>query len=203
MQLKNTLTRYGAVAQLFHWVIVVLIITQFVLGLRADGLPQFSIARLQLLALHKSFGITVLGLAILRLIWRLFNPVPPMPPRTPRWQELAAQVSHFLLYALIFITPLLGWLMSSAYAVSVSWFKLFTLPNLIGPNKSAFEVLRESHHVVAYTLAVIALVHAAAGIKHHFVDRDDVLRRMLPLPESPTTAFVPTPNTTDTDSPTP
>ena len=185
MQLKNTLTRYGAVAQLFHWVIVVLIITQFVLGIRADGLPQFSNARLQLLATHKSIGITVLGLAVLRLAWRLVNPVPPMPPRTPRWQELAAHISHFLLYALIFITPLLGWLMSSAYAVSVSWFKLVTLPNFIEPNKAAFEQLRHWHHYMAYTLAAVALIHAAAGLKHHFFDRNDVLRRMLPVRERP------------------
>ena len=201
MQLKNTLTRYGAVAQLFHWVIVVLIVTQFVLGLRANGLPQFSIARFQVLALHKSFGITILGLAILRLAWRLFNPVPPLPPRTPRWQELAAHVSHFLLYALLFITPLLGWLTSSAYAVSVSWFKLFTLPNLIGPNKAAFAQLRELHEFMAFTLAALALIHIAAGIKHHFVDRDDVLRRMLPLPEARPAALPPTAHTTDTDPP--
>jgi cytochrome b561 len=183
MQLKNTLTRYGAVAQLFHWVIVALIITQFVLGIRQDGLPQFSSARLQILATHKSIGITILGLAVLRLAWRLFNPVPPMPPRTPRWQELAAHVSHFLLYALLFITPVLGWLMSSAYAVSVSWFGLVTLPNFIEPNKAAFEQLREWHEAMAYTLAVLASIHLAAGIKHHFFDRDDVLRRMLPVPE--------------------
>jgi cytochrome b561 len=199
MQFKNTLTRYGAIAQLFHWVIVVLIVTQFVLGWRQDGLPQFSNARLQILALHKSFGITVLSLAVLRLAWRLFNPIPPMPPSTPRWQERAAQASHFLLYALIFITPVLGWLMSSAYAVSVSWFKLVTLPNLIGPNKAAFEQLRDWHEIMAYTLGVIALLHMAAGLWHHFVDRDDVLRRMLPIARTNT----PDANTLDTNQPNP
>jgi cytochrome b561 len=170
-------------AQLFHWVIVVLIITQFVLGRRADGLPQFSTARFHLLATHKSIGITILALAVLRLGWRLLNPVPPIPPGTPRWQELAAHVSHFLLYALIFITPVLGWLMSSAYAVSVSWFGFVTLPNFIEPNKAAFEQLRDWHHFMAYTLGALALIHAAAGLKHHFFDRNDVLRRMLPLRE--------------------
>ena len=183
MQLKNTLTRYGALAQLFHWVIVVLIITQFVLGIRADGLPKLSNARFQLLATHKSIGITILALALLRLAWRLFNTIPPMPPRTPRWQELAAQASHFLLYALLFITPVLGWLMSSAYAVTVSWFGLVTLPNFIEPNTAAFNALRHWHHWMAYTMGVLALLHAAAGIKHHFFDRDDVLTRMLPVAE--------------------
>jgi cytochrome b561 len=180
MQLRNTLARYGAVAQLFHWVIVVLIITQFVLAERAEGLSP--VAKIGVLGTHKSVGITILILAVLRLTWRLFNPVPPLPPGTPRWQELAAHASHFLLYALLFIQPVVGWLMSSARAFSVSWWGLVQLPDLIQPNKVAFERLRDWHQAIAYTLAAIALIHIAAAIKHHFFDRDDVLRRMLPLP---------------------
>ena len=181
MQLKNTLTRYGALAQLFHWVIVVLIITQFVLALWADGLPP--IKKLGVLGTHKSIGITILMLAVLRLAWRLFNPVPLQPRGMPRWQELSAHVSHFLLYALLFITPVLGWLMSSARAFSVSWWGLVTLPDFIEPNKAAFERLHDWHEAMANTLAVLALIHIAAALKHHFFDRDDVLRRMLPLPD--------------------
>lgn len=182
MQLKNTLTRYGAVAQLFHWVIVVLIITQFVLAKRAEGLSP--VAKIGVLATHKSVGITILGLAVLRLAWRFFNPVPPQPAGEPRWQERAAHVSHFLLYALLFITPVLGWLMSSARNFSVSWWDLVTLPDFIEPNRQAYERLHDFHELMAQTLAVIALIHIAAALKHHFVDRDDVLRRMLPLNDS-------------------
>src|ERR1043165_2241807 len=181
MQLKNTLSRYGALAQLFHWVIVGLVITQFVLALRAEGLSPLK--KIGVLATHKSIGITILVLAVLRLAWRLLNPVPPQPPGIPRWQELAAHVSHFLLYALLFITPVLGWLMSSARAFSVSWFGLFTLPDFIEPNKAAFERLKDWHEAMAFTLAAIALIHLAAALKHHFFDRDDVLRRMLPVPD--------------------
>lgn len=180
MQLKNTLTRYGAVAQLFHWVIVVLIVTQFVLANRAEGLSP--VAKIGVLATHKSVGITILALALLRLVWRLFNPVPPAPAGTPRWQERAAHVSHFLLYALLFITPILGWLMSSARSFSVSYFGLFTLPDFIEPNRAAYEWLHDCHELMAQTLAVLAIIHIAAALKHHFFDRDDVLRRMLPLP---------------------
>ena len=180
MQLKNTLTRYGAVAQLFHWVIVALIITQFVLAKRAEGLAP--VAKIGILATHKSVGITILGLAVLRLTWRLFNPVPPLPAGTPRWQDRVAHVSHFLLYALLFITPVLGWLMSSARAFSVSWWGLVTLPDFIEPNRATFERLHDWHEGMAKTLAVIALVHIAAALKHHFFNSDDVLRRMLPLP---------------------
>ena len=181
MQLKNTLTRYGALAQLFHWVIVVLIITQFVLALRAEGLSP--IKKIGVLGTHKSIGITILVLALLRLAWRLFNPVPPQPRGMPRWQELSAHISHFLLYALLFITPVLGWLMSSARAFSVSWFGLVQLPDFIEPDKAVFERLKDWHEAMAFTLAAIAVIHVAAALKHHFFDRDDVLRRMLPVPE--------------------
>ena len=180
MQLKNTGARYGAVAQLFHWAIVALVITQFVLAKRADGLSP--VAKIGVLATHKSVGITILGLALLRLAWRLFNPVPPQPPGVPGWQQRAAHVSHFLLYALLFITPVLGWLMSSARAFSVSWFGLVTLPDFIAPDKAAFETLHAAHEFMAISLGVLAIVHAAAALKHHFFDRDDVLRRMLPAP---------------------
>lgn len=180
MHLKNTLTRYGAVAQLFHWAIVALVITQFVLANRAEGLSP--VAKIGILATHKSVGITILGLAVLRLTWRAFNPVPPLPAGAPRWQDRAAHVSHFLLYALLFTTPVLGWLMSSARAFSVSWFGLVTLPDLIGPDKATFKALLEAHEISAKSLGVIAIVHAVAALKHHFLDRNDVLRRMLPVP---------------------
>src|SRR5262245_10207168 len=161
MHLKNTLTRYGAVAQLFHWAIVALVITQFVLAIRAEGLPP--VAKIGVLATHKSIGITILGLALLRLAWRLINPVPPLPVGAPRWQDRAAHVSHFLLYALLFITPVLGWLMSSARNFSVSWFGLVTLPDFIEPNKAAFEWLLAAHETMAISLGVLASVHAAAA----------------------------------------
>ena len=111
MQLKNDESRYGVVAQLFHWTIVVLIIVQFILANRADDLPRGA-AKIAVLARHKSFGITILGLALLRLVWRWLNPVPAEPMDTPRWQRIAARASHIGLYVLLLITPLAGWLMS-------------------------------------------------------------------------------------------
>ena len=184
MHLKNTLTRYGAVAQLFHWAIVALVITQFVLAQWVEGLSP--IRKIGPLATHKSIGITILGLALLRLAWRFVNPVPPLPAGAPRWQDRAAHVSHFLLYALLFVTPLLGWFMSSARAFSVSWFGLVTLPDFIAPNRATYEMLHEAHEIMAYSLATIAIVHAAAALKHHFLDRNDVLRRMLPASDRST-----------------
>lgn len=182
MQLKNDSQRYGAVAQLFHWGIVALIITQFFLAYKAAGLSP--IKKVPVLELHKSIGMTIFGLAILRLIWRWFNPVPSIPTG-PRWQQLAAHISHWALYALILITPVIGWLMSSARSFTVSWFRLITLPDLVEPSKPAYNFYHETHEILAFTLLVVALIHAAAALKHHFFDRDNVLRRMLPLKLKP------------------
>lgn len=180
MQLKNDESRYGVVAQLFHWAVVVLIIVQYVLANRAEDLPLGS-AKIAVLAQHKSFGITILALALLRLIWRWFNPVPAEPNDIPQWQRLAARVSHVGLYVLLLITPLAGWLMSSARNFPVSWFGLVTLPDFIAPSKPAYEFLHETHEILALTLFWLALLHVAAALKHHFIDKDNVLRRMLPV----------------------
>lgn len=180
MQLKNDVSRYGAVAQFFHWTIVILIIVQYVLANQADKLP-LGAAKIAVLARHKSFGITILALVLLRLAWRWLGDTPTDPPGMPRWQRLAARVSHFALYALLIAQPLSGWLMSSARNFPVSWFGLVTLPDFIAPNRPAYDLLHEAHEILAGTLFVVALLHAAAALKHHFVDRDNVLRRMLPI----------------------
>ena len=180
MQLKNDDSRYGVVAQLFHWAIVALIIVQFILANRAHDLPLGS-AKIAVLAQHKSFGITILGLVLLRLIWRWLNVVPGEPKDVPTWQRIAARISHVALYALLLITPVVGWLMSSARNFPVSWFGLVTLPDFIAPSKPAYEFLHETHEFLAATLFWLALLHVAAALKHHFIDKDNVLRRMLPV----------------------
>lgn len=186
MPLRNSAAKYGSIAQLFHWTIVVLVVTQFVLAQRADALPR-GVALLQTLALHKSIGITIFALAVLRLLWRWVNPVPPMPASSPRWQHLAARISHVALYALLLLMPLFGWLMSSARNFPVSWFGMATLPDLIGPSEEAYDFFHEGHELLAKVLFVLALLHIAAALKHHFIDRDDVLLRMLPWNRTPQT----------------
>lgn len=180
MQLKNDESRYGVVAQLFHWAVVVLIIVQFILAKRADALP-LGPAKIGVLAQHKSVGITILGLVLLRLVWRWLNVVPAEPSAVPTWQRLGARISHVALYILLLVTPVVGWLMSSARNFPVSWFGLVTLPDFIAPSKPAYELLHETHELLAQVLFWLALLHIAAALKHHFIDRDNVLRRMLPV----------------------
>jgi cytochrome b561 len=180
MQLKNDESRYGVVAQFFHWAVVLLIIVQYVLANRSDALP-LGPAKIAMLARHKSVGITILALVLLRLVWRWMNTVPSEPTDIPQWQRIAGRVSHVALYVLLLATPMLGWLMSSARNFPVSWFGLVTLPDFIAPNRPAYDFLHEAHEFMALTLLGLALLHIAAALKHHFVDRDNVLRRMLPV----------------------
>jgi cytochrome b561 len=187
MTLRNTRIAYGSIAKLLHWTIVVLIIAQFVLANAADDLPN-GLEKLKLLATHKSIGMTVLMLALVRIGWRLTNPVPPSPATMPRWQVRAAHTSHFALYALLLAQPITGWIMSSARNFPVSYFGLFQWPDLVGPSDELHERFEDIHHLLGEALLVIALVHAAAALYHHFWIKDDVLRRMLPFarPRRPT-----------------
>ena len=171
--------RYSVPAQLFHWVIAALIVTQFVLARLQENLP-LGARKLALLARHKSVGMTILMLAILRLAWRLRHQAPPLPSAMRPFERWAARATHTAFYVLLFAMPLTGWMMSSAKNYSVSWFGLFTWPNLIGKNEHAFNFLRSTHDILSDVLFAIAVLHILAALKHHFWDRDDVLVRMLP-----------------------
>jgi cytochrome b561 len=174
-----TRRRYGATAQVLHWIVAALIVTQYVLARTAAHLP-LGARKLALLAEHKSFGMTVFLLAVLRLAWRLKHPPPPLPTDMHRVERLLARVTHVSFYVLLFAMPLSGWLMSSAKNYSVSWFGAFTWPNLIAPNEAAFGFFKALHHLLSDALFAIASLHVLAAFKHHFWNKDDVLVRMLP-----------------------
>ena len=178
MRIRNTDTVYGSIAQLLHWLIAALILNQFVLARMADGASL--VQQLGIMARHKSFGMTVFALAILRLAWRHTNPLPPPPPGQPRHQQLIARTSHYLMYALLFMLPVTGWSTSSAANFPVSYFGLFTLPDLLAPNESWVEPLRLTHELLFNALAAIVALHTGAALFHHFIVKDGVLKRMIP-----------------------
>jgi cytochrome b561 len=180
MTFRNTTTAWGSVSKGLHWLIVLLIINQWVIASRADALPN-GIAKLETLAWHKSFGITILALAVIRLIWRWMNPTPELTSLTKPWERTLARISHALLYGFLFAIPLTGWMMSSAKNYSVSWFKLFQLPDLVAPSESVFGLMHSLHEGLNLALAGVAALHIAGALKHHFIDRNDVLKRMLPF----------------------
>ena len=177
---RTSPTRYSAVAQGFHWIIAGLIVTQFTLAIVADDLP-LGLHKLAVLARHKSFGMTVLMLAILRLLWRIFNRPPELPAGMSEIEKTLARGTHILFYVLLFAMPLTGWMMSSAKNYSVSWFGRFTWPDLIAPNEKTFELLKTTHHLLGWLLLTVAILHILAALKHHFWNKDDVLVRMLPV----------------------
>lgn len=137
------------------------------------------VRQIALIANHKSVGMTVLILAIARLLWRFRTGVPALPKTIPKWQMRASGATHWALYLALFAMPLTGWLMSSASAYSVSWFGLFTWPDLIAPDKDLRGLFANMHDIAGKVLAAIALLHIAAALKHHWKDKDDVLKRMM------------------------
>jgi len=167
--------------------IVALIITQWVLAQLAEAAghdkaahPAAALHQLALLARHKSVGLTIFALAIVRLVWRFVSPPPPMPNTMPRWQVKAAQLTHFAFYALLLLLPISGLVMSAASNYPVSYFGWFTIPNIVAPDEALKDIMKERHEMLFDILMVVAVVHVIAALKHHFVDRDGVLRRMLP-----------------------
>ncbi len=179
MKLANSSDRWGAVSQFLHWTVVVLIITQFTIASIAEDLP-LGMQKLAWLARHKSVGITILGIAIVRLLWRLRSPGPVLPSRLGPVERTLARVTHVGLYLVLFLMPLSGWLMSSAKGYPVSWFNLVQLPDLIAKNEDAFKVFKTCHEILAGTLIALALLHVAGALKHQFIYKDGVMKRMLP-----------------------
>ncbi len=201
MSLRSDDTRWGGVAKALHWLMAVLI-----LGLGAVGLVMADLAnspqKLKIYALHKSVGLTVLALALLRLAWRLLDRRPRDLPM-PRWQALAAHGAHLVLYILMLALPLSGWLFNSAAGFPLQWFGQFNLPSLTGGRDEALKAIAHEVHELGWWLLVAVLAaHAGAALKHHFVDRDATLRRMLPFggrdavrPAAPPAAPAPPPET--------
>ncbi len=185
----NTNLRYGTVAMTLHWLIAVAVIANFAIGLIMGDMPRTDPNKLQLVALHKSIGFSILVFSVLRLVWRWVNPVPPPPAGQSPLIKFAGSAAHFLFYFLIIAVPLAGWLMvsvgSMGYPTPV--FGLFGWPSLpvladmprsVGhPYREVFETV---HVWLAWSMIVLIPLHIAAALYHHFVRGDDVLRRMLP-----------------------
>lgn len=170
--------RYSSTAIALHWAVAILILVGFPLGVYMHDLPV-SPAKLKLYSYHKWIGITVLALACLRLAWRVGHR-PPAPVPMPPWQARAAAAAHVALYALMFATPLAGWLMSSALGFKVVWLGVLPMPDLVGKDKALGEALKAVHQGLSFSLMAIVALHAAAALEHHFRRRDATLARMLP-----------------------
>lgn len=171
------ISRYTSTAIALHWLVALLIFAAFPLGVYMHEL-SLSPTKLQLYSYHKWLGITVLLLAVLRVIWRATHKAPALPDNLPRWQLLASHATHQLLYVLMLAVPLSGWLMSSAKGFKTVWFGVLPLPDLVGKDKALGELLGNVHTSLNYLLLALVVLHVVAALKHHFVDKDGVLLRM-------------------------
>lgn len=175
--------RYSRIAITLHWVLALALVGIFVMGNYMSDLP-FSPQRLKLYNWHKWAGITILTLSTLRLLWRATHRPPDLPGRIissmPTWQLHAYRATHGVMYALFFAVPLMGWAYSSAAGFPVVVFGVLPLPDFVPASKALAETLKPLHGLLAYSLALLVVLHVAAALKHHWIDKDGLLQRMLP-----------------------
>lgn len=190
----NYTQRYTRTAIALHWIAAVLIIGNLLWGLYMVGLP-LSPAKLKYYSWHKWTGVTIFLLAAFRLLWRLRHGAPALPAHMQPWERNAAHASHVLLYVLFFAGPLTGWLHSSAAGFQTVYLGILPIPDLLAKNKELAHTLEFAHRWIGYSLGALVAIHAAAAIKHHLMDGDDVLVRMMPLlkQRAPSTAPPPSP----------
>ncbi|AYH45683.1 cytochrome b [Azoarcus sp. DN11] len=180
--LGNTKQCYGIVAMTLHWAMAGLLAGLVVLGLYMAQLPDvgFDQTKIRLVLLHKELGILALMLVVLRLAWRLGSALPRLVAGLPEWQQVTARFVHLCLYALMLAQPVTGWVMSSAAGIPVSFFGLFYLPDMVRYDEYLFRFLLALHQWLGYTLTLLVALHVGAALEHHFVLRDETLRKMLP-----------------------
>ncbi len=174
----DTPTRYSSMAIALHWLMALALIGLIGVGTWMTGLKP-SPTKIMIYNWHKWIGLTMLMLVALRLIVRVLRRPPPLPAM-PVWQARAARASHATMYALMFAMPITGWLQNSAAGFPLTWFGLFKVPALIPRDSADFRFWQSVHEWLAWALVVLIVLHVAAALKHHFLDRDGLLDRMLP-----------------------
>jgi cytochrome b561 len=180
MSEENPRSTYTGIAIGLHWLIAFAIVGSFSVGLYMVDLP-LSPQKLKIYSWHKWAGVTIFLFVMLRLAWRLSHEPPALPAAMPAWQRSVASATHVVLYLLMVAVPLSGWLMSSAKGFQTVWFGVLPLPDLLAKNAELGDLLQLLHRVLNYSMAALVLAHLGAAVKHHFIDRDDVLARMIPF----------------------
>jgi len=180
--LTNSVERYGLFSRLLHWLMALMIFAMIGIGTYMADLDKGEPLRPQLYALHKAVGVTLLALAVLRILWILMSRPPAMPQVLRRWEVMLAKATIGLLYLLMLLTPIAGYLMSNAAGRPISYFGLFDMPVLIGENHDLHEVLGALHEFLAFSILALVGLHVLGALKHRLIDKDpeaDVLKRML------------------------
>lgn len=183
MSTESASESYSSVARLLHWVLALALLGLFAMGTYMADLP-FSPQRLKLYNWHKWLGVTVLLLSLVRLVWRWVRRPPALPSavtaQMPTWQQHAYHAIHGLMYALFFLVPVVGWAYSSAAGFPIVAFGVLPLPDFVPVSKALAASIKPWHAILAWSLAALVVLHVAAAFKHHWIDRDGLLLRMLP-----------------------
>ena len=181
MQIRNTRSRYGVVAITLHWLVAVTVVGMFALGFWMVDLGYYDAWYKRAPDIHRSIGILLLAVMLLRLVWRMINPKPAALPGHRRWEVVSAHLVHGLLYVLLFVAMVSGYLITTADGSSIHVFGWFEVPSVTGRIKGLENTAGLVHYWATWTIVGLVVIHAAGALKHHILDRDDTLRRMLGL----------------------
>ncbi len=183
--MRESATRYSAVSITLHWLIAALLVANVLVGGWMEDARGAE--KLDWFAMHKSLGISIFALTLIRLGWRFGHPWPALPANVDGWERLLIRFTHFAFYVVLLAIPLLGWAAASAGgASSTDWFGLFPLGNLPVPRSDDLgETLGDAHKLLVKATYVLVALHVLGALKHHFLNRDGVLHRMLPIVPAP------------------
>lgn len=179
MNIRNTNTGYGLVSVGLHWLVALAVIGLFGLGWWMVELTYYDPWYRRGPNIHRSIGTLLFGVVVVRLLWRLINPSPKPLPGHRRWEVVTAHVAHGLLYLLLFVAMISGYLITTADGSSINVFGWFEVPSVTGRIRGMEDTAGEVHYWSTWALVGLAGVHALAALKHHVIDRDETLKRML------------------------
>lgn len=180
MQLRNDDKKYGAAAKALHWGVALLVLSMLALGWYMNTLPR-GLEKFRYVELHKSLGLLVLGFMIIRALWRVLNPPPPLPADLPGWEQVVAKLSHLAIYAAIFLQVFIGMAFVWTANSPLTLFGLVPVPNPFSPDPQLHELGGELHELFAFGIVGLLVMHIGAALRHHFILKNDILRRMLPV----------------------
>jgi cytochrome b561 len=177
--IRNTTSSWGSVSRWFHWILGAAIIGMLAYGWWMNHIPARA-DRFFYRSIHADIGYLVLLLMVVRLIWRGISPTPAVPADTPRWQRIAAHISHWALYLVTILVAMLGWAHSGAHKPDYAdWFGLFRVPQITSPDKAAADAFEDRHIFMAYVLLALIVIHFSAALWHYLIKRDRVVARMI------------------------
>ena len=177
--LKNSATHYGTIAKSLHWLLALTLAAQFALGWYMTELSYYDRWYHDAPAIHKACGMLLWSLALLRILWAIYDHPPPLVRGMKEWERLAAKASHSTLYFMTLLIPLSGYLISTAKGHAIDVFGLFEIPALFPAVKQMEDLAGKVHYILAFGTAWLVLAHVLAALKHHFIERDETLTRMI------------------------